>query len=321
MPPSGRLISAGMVAAGAFGLLINHFMSESLGVGRLMILCLAPVAFFLGLGGIVEPKIVWSVGKFSKYLPASYKLTGGILGGLGVTVTILLLMFVYRLVPPERQDPPPSRFARRQTGSRPNLVQTVSSAEPATSTEPAAETTSQQETHAAAEIKTLTYDRPSQRWVPMDAEALQSVRREDMDGVTTLHYVKGKHALLKVLWPDVLEIGDRFSVGVRGANSVELVDLERVDANTRTSAEAGDGFVTVEFCREADGIRVTCDGQTQQPYYASGKLRGDEARLALLATEHRPAFTAKRETQASFRNAQTIRPLRPALNGRRLFHQ
>ncbi len=58
-------------------------MSESLGVGRLMILCTGPVAFFLRLGRIVEPKIVWSVGKFSK-IPSGerLKLTGGILGGL-----------------------------------------------------------------------------------------------------------------------------------------------------------------------------------------------------------------------------------------------
>jgi hypothetical protein len=46
----------------------------------------------------------------------------------------------------------------------------------------------------------------------MDEDALQGVRREDTDGVTTLHYVHGEHALLKVLWPDVLEIGVAESV-------------------------------------------------------------------------------------------------------------
>jgi hypothetical protein len=81
----------------------------------------------------------------------------------------------------------------------------------------------------------------------MDEDALQGVRRGDTDGVTTLHYVHGEHALLKVLWPDVLEIGDRFTVELQGINSVEMVDLEGADANARTSMPASDTFVAVEL--------------------------------------------------------------------------
>ena len=65
-----------------------------------------PNCFFLGIGGMIEPKIVWSVGKYGKHLPVIYKLIGGALGALGVAVTLLLLLFVYRLGPPEPKPVP-----------------------------------------------------------------------------------------------------------------------------------------------------------------------------------------------------------------------
>jgi len=92
LPPNGRLISAGMAGAAAVGLLLNHFMIESQGIAKLMILCLGPIAFFIGIGGMVEPKIVWSVGKYGKHLPVIYKVIGAALGGLGVAATLLLLV-------------------------------------------------------------------------------------------------------------------------------------------------------------------------------------------------------------------------------------
>ena len=58
LPSNGRLISAGMAGAAAVNLLLNHVMIESQGITGLMILCLGPLAFFLGIGGIVDPKIV-----------------------------------------------------------------------------------------------------------------------------------------------------------------------------------------------------------------------------------------------------------------------
>ncbi len=98
-----------MAGAAAVGLLLNHFMIESQGIAKLMILCMGPIAFFLGVGGMVDPKIVWSVGKYGKHLPVVYKVIGGVLGALGVAVTLLLLLFVYRLEPSE-PAPAPSLY-------------------------------------------------------------------------------------------------------------------------------------------------------------------------------------------------------------------
>ena len=294
LPPNGRLISAGMAAAAAIGMLINHYTIGSQNVGRLMILCLGPIAFFIGLGGMVEPKIVWAVGKYGKHLPVIYKLIGGVLGALGVAVTLLLLLFVYRLGPPAAPKPA-TRLAKPATATaKPSLNQPVPSSKSERRVEP-------------QEVMYLTYARPKKRWEEMDAEAAQGVRREDSLGTTTLHYVDGTHSLLKVLWPDVLEVGDRFSVQLQGTSSVELVDIEGFDANARSSLPASDKFVVVEIAREQDGITFSFDGQPQKAFHASGKLRGDEAKTALLATSLRPGFSVKKGSQASFRNAKIIK--------------
>ena len=97
IPPHGRLIAAGMAAASASGLLLNHFLADSQQVVRLMILCFGPLGLFVGLGGIVEPRIIWSVGKYGAHLPLKYKLIGGGLAAAGVVVTLLLVFFVYPL--------------------------------------------------------------------------------------------------------------------------------------------------------------------------------------------------------------------------------
>ncbi len=295
LPPHGRLISAGMAGAAALGLLLNHYMIDSQNVGKLIILCLGPIAFFLGIGGIVEPKILWSVGKYGKHLPVIYKLIGGALGAMGVAVTICLLLFVYRLGPPGPKSS--SRLPRKVAtpAERPLTPPPVTASKP-------------ERRVAPQEVMYLTYARPRKRWEKMDEAAGQGVRRGDLAGVTTLHYTDGEHALLKVLWPDVLEVGDRFTVELQGANSVEMVDLEGADANARISLPDSDKPAVVEIIRGKDEILFTCDGQSQRPYYASGKLRGDEARTALLGSPLRPGFSVKKGGQASFRNAQIVKP-------------
>ena len=131
LPANGRLICAGMAAAAAIGLLINHFTIETQNMARLMLLCLGPLALFLGLGGMIEPKIFWSVGKHGKHLPVIYKVIGGALGAAGVAVTILLLLFVYRLGPPERKPRP--RLANRTAITAPAKLK---SSQPARSSKP-----------------------------------------------------------------------------------------------------------------------------------------------------------------------------------------
>ena len=97
VPSYARWVSAGMAAAAALGLLLNHFAAEAAGMGRVMILVFAPVGLCLGIGGVIEPKILWSLGKYGTHLPLQYKAIGGALAGLGVIITLLLVFFVYSL--------------------------------------------------------------------------------------------------------------------------------------------------------------------------------------------------------------------------------
>lgn len=94
-PPSyARPVAAAMAAAATTGLLLNHFVAD-LGMANLLILALAPIALALGLGGIVEPKVLWSLGKHGADLPMEYKVIGGVLGAAGLLLG-LALIFVYR---------------------------------------------------------------------------------------------------------------------------------------------------------------------------------------------------------------------------------
>jgi len=295
VPPHGRLVSAGLAVAAAIGLLLNHFAAGSQNFVYLMVLCLGPIALFLGIGGLFEPKILWSVGKYGKHLPVIYKLIGGTLGALGVAVTILLVLYVYPLGPPARK---PAML----------LPKAVAETTQWRSRQPPARSSRADRHLVPKEVLYLTYARPEKRWVKMDETAMQGVRRENTEGTTTLHYAEGEHPLLKVLWPDVLEVGDCFTVELQGANSVEMVDVEGADANARTSLPTSGKFVVVEITREKNQIIFTCDGKSQQSFYASGKLRGDEAKLALLATALRPGFSVKRGEKASFRCARIVKP-------------
>lgn len=161
---------------------------------------------------------------------------------------------------------------------------------------------------APKDVVYLTYNRARNRWEEMDGEAVKGIRREVAEETTTLHYEVGNHALLKVLWPNILEVGDRFSVELKGAASIEMVDLNGADANARTSLPTADSFVKVEITREQDRITYICNGEPQKTFYASGKLRGDDAKSVLVARILRAGFAVKKGEQASFRNATITKP-------------
>ena len=86
-----------MAAACLVGLAVNHFLGGGLSVARLFLLVLGPAGLLLGIGGMVEPRIVWSVGKYGQHLPVKYKVVGGALAAVGVVVSLVLAFVVYRV--------------------------------------------------------------------------------------------------------------------------------------------------------------------------------------------------------------------------------
>jgi hypothetical protein len=86
-----------MALAALVGLAVNHVAGPMPTIGRLLILCFGPLGLMLGIGGLIEPKIMWAVGKYGKTLPGIYKISGALLVAAGVIITILLVVFVYPL--------------------------------------------------------------------------------------------------------------------------------------------------------------------------------------------------------------------------------
>ena len=84
-------------ALGAGSLVVNHLSAERNGALWLGILFLAPMFTFLGLGGLVYPRILWSIGPRGKRLPSDVKVVGACLAMAGVAVSAALTFLVYRL--------------------------------------------------------------------------------------------------------------------------------------------------------------------------------------------------------------------------------
>jgi hypothetical protein len=87
LPPQGRFIAAGLAAASAIGLALNHFVAERHSVASLLILALAPLGLFVGLGGISVPCPPQS----RRNLPVQFMLVGV---PLVVGWSLLVLVFV-----------------------------------------------------------------------------------------------------------------------------------------------------------------------------------------------------------------------------------
>jgi len=95
--PRGRIVPAICAAIGAGLLAINHFSAARDGAIWIFILFLAPMFTLLGLGGLVDPRILWSIGPRGKLLPKGVRLLGAGLAVAGIAVSAALILLVYRL--------------------------------------------------------------------------------------------------------------------------------------------------------------------------------------------------------------------------------
>ncbi len=153
-------------------------------------------------------------------------------------------------------------------------------------------------------IVPLTFVRSKKRWEKLtEGRVPTSVT----NGTTTLRYEDGAHALLKVMWHDVLHVGDRFSIEIQGAGSVELLDVDGPDAAGGIGTAKESGFMTVEIFREQNQLRFLCNGMERSAFFLCGALRGEKAKAELLPAKLRPAFTLKKDQTVRFRNAKIVR--------------
>lgn len=96
IPWFARYVSLAVAVLSTLGLILNHSMATANSSVSLGLLCIAPLGMFLGIGGAIEPKILWSMGKYGEHLPVKYKVIGGILGVAGLALTFFLALVVYR---------------------------------------------------------------------------------------------------------------------------------------------------------------------------------------------------------------------------------
>jgi hypothetical protein len=85
--PKGRTAPALVATIGAAFLIVDHLTLAHGGSFSLAIVFLAPMFTLLGLGGLVDPRIVWSIGPRGKSLPTGIKVVGACLAMAGIAVS------------------------------------------------------------------------------------------------------------------------------------------------------------------------------------------------------------------------------------------
>jgi hypothetical protein len=82
------VLSGGILAA-------NHVFFLHQGKTILVIVLLAPMFLLLGVGGLVDPRLLWSIGPAGRELPLGIKLIGVGIAVAGLLVSAFLMFAVY----------------------------------------------------------------------------------------------------------------------------------------------------------------------------------------------------------------------------------
>ena len=85
------------LAAGVVLLAVNHWNVMDQHRAFLWAVLIGPTALFLGVAGVINPKIVLAAGKYGKDLPSSLKAIAVILVVAGLACSALLALVVYQL--------------------------------------------------------------------------------------------------------------------------------------------------------------------------------------------------------------------------------
>jgi hypothetical protein len=86
-----------LCTAGGVGLLVVNHLTARGGVLWLAIVFLAPMVTLLGIGGLIDPRVLWSIGPRGKLLPRAIRIAGGCLALAGIVVSAVLVFAVYGL--------------------------------------------------------------------------------------------------------------------------------------------------------------------------------------------------------------------------------
>ena len=87
--PTRKLAVA--VAVGSAGVLaLNHYKAVESGEVYLVGVFLAPLVLMLGLGGLVDPRVLWAIGKYRHLVPPWPRRAGAVLVAAGLAMSAFL---------------------------------------------------------------------------------------------------------------------------------------------------------------------------------------------------------------------------------------
>jgi hypothetical protein len=81
---------------GAGGLLANEVSADIKGKLCLAILLCCPLLLSIGVGGLIDPRILWSVRAEGRLYPRPVRVVGGVLGLAAIAATAYLALVAYR---------------------------------------------------------------------------------------------------------------------------------------------------------------------------------------------------------------------------------
>ncbi len=98
-PLAPRVIALGVLTLGVVGMGINEWMSAARGEVYLIAILACPAMALLGLAGLVDPRLLWSIGEHRKTYPRWVRATGIALVVLGLACSAALALWRYPIVP------------------------------------------------------------------------------------------------------------------------------------------------------------------------------------------------------------------------------
>ncbi len=84
------------IVVGVAGLACNHFVASVRGQMALMILTLCPFLVSMGIGGLIDPRIIWSIRAEGRIYPWWVRAIGGFLAVSSIAISAVLILVVYR---------------------------------------------------------------------------------------------------------------------------------------------------------------------------------------------------------------------------------
>jgi hypothetical protein len=98
-PLHPRLVALLVFALGVVGMAINEWMSAARSEVYLIAILACPTMVLLSAGGLVDPRVLWSLGPHRKNHPMAVRVVGIALLVLGLACSVCLGLWRYPLFP------------------------------------------------------------------------------------------------------------------------------------------------------------------------------------------------------------------------------